>query len=301
VGNVEASDNTIEFSSAVLGLSWLNKGHSKFLAGTAAGSVHMYDVEWMNSGRRGGCVQACDDVRQLTSLHVNSEDDRFVVSGYTPHVGLFDLATGLRVEDMRDCHAEPINVIKFAHHSPHTLVTSSFDRYIKKWDLREARPGGIRRPIFERRSNEGNIMVCFSPDDQYLLVSAVDNEVRQYSAGDGKLNRLFDIPKTHSRGNYTRSYYMNGRDYVITGSCREDVVRVYNSRTGQLLREIELDSDHSAMVFVQSLRANPHRDFNLSVLLACNERATREPSLANLQTLANVDLLDRMSTDACFC
>jgi hypothetical protein len=44
----------------------------------------------------------------------------------------------------------------------------------------------VQRPVFTRTSDQGNVMVCFSHDDRYLLSSAVDNEVRQYLAVDGR-------------------------------------------------------------------------------------------------------------------
>lgn len=281
----------------VLGLSWLHKRPNLFLAGTAAGDVHLYNVDWMGSGYKGGCVRACDGFEYLTSIHVSSDDRHFVVSGNSRDVGLFDLETGVRLEDLYDCHDMHINVLKFSNHNPNVFATSSFDRYVKKWDLRESRPGGARRPIFERCSDQGNVMVCFSPDDEYLLVSAIDNEVRQYTAGDGRLHHKFDIPQTKKADNYTRSYYMNDRDYIITGSCKEDIVRIYNARSGQLFREMEIDCHRSGLVFVQSLRANPHKDYNLSVLLACEGVAGGHDSAStSFEALANVDLMGRASS-----
>lgn len=67
---------------------------------------------------------------------------------------------------------------------------------------------------YSRSSNNGNVMVVFSPDDKYLLVSAVDNEVRQYLL-DGTIHTHFETPHRGSSHNYTRSYYMNGGDYII--------------------------------------------------------------------------------------
>ncbi len=185
--------------------------------------------------------------------------------------GYNDLETGKRVERIRNCHMDHINVLKFANCNPHIFVTSSFDKCVKKWDLRESRPGGSRRPIFERRSETGNVMVCFSPDDEYLLVSAINNEVLQYTASDGRLERSFDIPKSKNNHNYTRSYYMNGRDYIISGSCTEDVVRVYNARTGQFFKEVDMDNRRGSRdrtIYVQSLRANPRYQFSFSALLS---------------------------------
>lgn len=46
-----------------------------------------------------------------------------------------------------------------------------------------------------------------SPDDVFLLTSAVDNEVKQYLAVDGRLHMDLDVPKTGLEENFTRSYY----------------------------------------------------------------------------------------------
>ena len=51
----------------------------------------------------------------------------------------------------------------------------------------------------------------------------------------------FEIASTGSAQNYTRSYYMNGRDYVISGSSDEPVVRVCCAQTGRRLRDIHLE------------------------------------------------------------
>ncbi|KAL3639421.1 hypothetical protein CASFOL_017328 [Castilleja foliolosa] len=60
----------------------------------------------------------------------------------------------------------------------------------------------------------------------------------------------FGIASTGSSQNYTRSYYMSGRDYVISGSCDEHVVRICCANTGRRLRDVTLE------------------DFNMSVLAA---------------------------------
>lgn len=121
-------------------------------------------------------VATFDDFEQLTSLHVNSTDNQLLASGYSKGVALYDIASGRRIQQFTNIHQEPINVAKFAHHSPYMFATSSFDHDVKMWDLRQ----NPMRPCYTASSSRGNVMVCFSPDDLYLLVSAVDNEV-QYS------------------------------------------------------------------------------------------------------------------------
>lgn len=66
-------------------------------------------------------------------------------------------------------------------------------------------------------------------------------QVKQLLAVDGRLHLDFGIAPTLSSQNYTRSYYMNGRDYIISGSCDEHVVRICCAQTGRRLRDISLE------------------------------------------------------------
>ncbi|GMH14821.1 hypothetical protein Nepgr_016662 [Nepenthes gracilis] len=213
-----------------------------------------------------------DKFEQLTSVHTNSTDEQFLVSGYSTNVALYDIGSGKRLQFFTDMHKEPINVAKFAHHSPFMFATSSFDHDVKMWDLRER----MIRPCYTATSSRGNVMVCFSPDDLYLLVSAIDNEVKQLLAVDGRLHTDFEITSSGSSHNYTRSYYMNGRDYIISGSSDEHVVHVCCAQTGRRLRDVYVEDGGSGKaVFVQSLRGDPFRPFNMSILAASTKSSSK--------------------------
>ncbi|GJS85727.1 WD40 repeat-containing protein, partial [Tanacetum coccineum] len=189
-------------------------------------------------------INACvsfDELDQLTSVHVNSLDELFLVSGYSKHVALYDINTGKRLQVFIDIHREHINVLKFANHSPYIFATSSFDHDLKLWDLRQ-KPV---HPCYTMSSGRGNVMVCFSPDDLYLLASVVENEVKQLLAIDGRLHLDFGIAPTRSSLNYTRSYYMNGKDYILSGSCDEHVARICCAQIGRRLRDISLEGKSS--------------------------------------------------------
>ncbi|KAI3679168.1 hypothetical protein L2E82_51640 [Cichorium intybus] len=221
--------------SSVVNRRSLNSKGTSLVVGYDNGSLRLYDINDTLPEATNACCSSTTvpfvDFHHLTSVHVNATDDQILTSGYSKKVAIYDISTGKRLHFFSDMHKEPINVAKFSHHSPSLFVTSSFDHNIKMWDLRTK-----------------------------LINPSVDNEVKQLLAVDGRVHTKFDIAPTGSAQNYTRSYYMNGRDYIISGSCDEHVVRVCCAQTGRRLRDIYLEGQNArSLMFVQSLRGDPFR------------------------------------------
>jgi hypothetical protein len=126
-------------------------------------------------------------------------------------------------------------------------------------------------PIYTCESTTGLVMCCFSPNDQYFLSSAVDNEVRQYHVVDGRMHLEYDIPKLGIATNYTRSYYMNEGEAIISGSSASDLLHVCSSVDGQVLDTVDMvESRRDDQLYIQSLRGCPMPDqHNRCTVLVC--------------------------------
>jgi WD40 repeat protein len=146
-------------------------------------------------------------------VHLNSENDSLLVSGYVNDVKIYDVESGVIKSTLSAAHSDHINISRFSNMSPHIFATSSFDKKAKTWDTRMP----LREPIYTLQCNSGIVMINFSPDDKYLLTSALDNEITQFFAVDGARHSSFQIPKTGLQGNYTRAYYSSTGAYIVTG------------------------------------------------------------------------------------
>ncbi|KAJ1490563.1 WD40-repeat-containing domain protein [Baffinella frigidus] len=164
---------------SILGLCWLHKNPSLLISGSDNGIIQLYDVGLMAQGRPPS-IYRYEDFEHLTSVHINSEDTHFLVSGYSNDVSLYDLKVGKKLQTFKGLHTQHINVLKFANQDPNLFATSSFDKHIKMWDLRQ----NVDRPVFEKTSDQGNVMVRFSPCDRYVLsvqpTSQVYNSLYNY-------------------------------------------------------------------------------------------------------------------------
>jgi WD40 repeat protein len=140
------------------------------------------------------------------------------------------------------------------------------------------------------------MMVCFSPDDRFLLSSGVDNDVRQWNiAQGGCLDLQYQLAPTGLAHNWTRSYYLASGRYIVVGGCREDTVTVACSRTGKIVQQVDLNVEpsvpYSDPMSCLSLRGDPHHPSRFAnIVSSCNPRsATRRTKY----TLVTVDLCER--------
>jgi WD40 repeat protein len=202
-----------------------------------------------------------------------------LVSGYSTSLSCYDIPTGKLLHRWADVHEDNMNVVKFGHLSPWLFATSSTDFSIKIFDMRV--PSLPDNPILHGQTDHTCLMVVFSPDDRFVLSSSEDNEIRQWNVAQRQLEFEIDhLPKRKNGENYSRSYYMNRGQYIITGSCDQSQIFVTSSLDGRLIREVELADikGHPASaksVYCQSLRGDPMFPNRFSVISSYDSRDER--------------------------
>ena len=151
-----------------------------------------------------------------------------------------------------------------------SLCRCSFDRKLKLFDLRSNASVGGRSgsdgagsspssrspaPIYTCSSTSGVVMVTWSPNDLYFLSSAVDNEVRQFLSVDGRLHLQYDLPRHGCPTNYTRSYYANDGECIISGASNSDLLLIASSVDGALIDSVDMvEGRREKTLYIQSLR-----------------------------------------------
>ena len=217
-------------SSPILGLSWLRAHMNVALYGASSSGL----VGIVKLGTSKIDYQPIGRFQNLSSVSINCTDDYFVVSGFSRDVSLFDLVSGKKVSEFKEIHSNFINITRFANFSPHLLATSSFDSTCKLWDLRLPPTSAVA----SYTTPSLNVMCCFSPLDDNLLVSGLDANLVQLSVKRGLKPNISpevlsaSVPARNSSSNYRRAVYTADGSRFITSGTDENFMRVVDSATG---------------------------------------------------------------------
>ncbi len=248
---------------AILGLCWLRTHTSKFVAGASSGRISLCDI-----GENGTPEILHTYLHQgkITSVHLNCTDEYLLSSGYSDYANITAVETGQLINKFDEIHKGHINISRFSNLNPSIFATCSFDCTAKMWDMRD--PNCLQRPIYTCKSDSGYVMLCFSPDDVFLLTSAVDNDVTQYLAVDGTKHLKLNLPSMKKDDNFTRAYYTADSQHILSGSSDQPKVHVHCAQSGNLVSCVEMyPGRQNNSLFIQSLRGDPHHCSRLSVLV----------------------------------
>ncbi|CDJ36793.1 LOW QUALITY PROTEIN: uncharacterized protein EMH_0024920 [Eimeria mitis] len=219
-------DDCIDGSTVTAALTWFRRcGRGERLGREGTASlriVHQY------------C--ACED---LSSVSVNSTDDYLLVSGRSADLTIHDVATGARLGTLSGLHSDSINIVRFAHSSPHLFVTASFDQTCRLWDLRQRI--NSHQPLLTVDTGSLSVMCCFDDSDEWLLCSGVDAALRQVCLRSSTVfPQSFAIPPVNAETNFRRAVYLQGGREFITAGTEEGFFRVF-SRLGRDLGLVSLE------------------------------------------------------------
>ncbi|CDI76177.1 hypothetical protein EPH_0026910 [Eimeria praecox] len=219
-------DDCLDGSTVTAALTWFRRcGRGERLSREGTASlriVHQY------------C--ACED---LSSVSVNSTDDYLLVSGRSADLTIHDVATGARLGTLSGLHSDSINIVRFAHISPHLFVTASFDQTCRLWDLRQRING--HQPLLTVDTGSLSVMCCFDDSDEWLLCSGVDAALRQVCLRSSTVfPQSFAIPPVNAETNFRRAVYLQGGREFITAGTEEGFFRVF-SRLGRDLGLVSLE------------------------------------------------------------
>jgi len=215
-------------SYPILGLSWLQtQPHRAVVGASQSGSISVIGYDDKAPGRIP--CKRLEPFPHLSSLSVNCTDDYFMTSGFCIDLALYDLCTGRRLNTFLGLHQNFINILRFAHRSPHLFATASFDHTCKVWDLREPINGDRPKMLF--RTDTLNVMCCFSPDDKRVLCSGVDTALQEFhlEKPDTYAGTRFSLPPMNSDTNYRRSLYLADGGMIATAATNESLLRFYTT------------------------------------------------------------------------
>lgn len=238
----------------ILGLSWFHTlPNWAVVGGSQSGVIRFLRYDEGETGSMHSLE--LEPFQHLSSLSMNCTDDFFMTSGFCIDVGLYDVITGRRIKTFRNLHQNFINILRFSHRTPQLFATASFDHTCKVWDLRD--PGLCAdKPILNCPGSTLNVMCSFAPDDSRLLISGVDEELRQFDLRTGSSSQ-FPVPSLGSSINYRRSLYIAGGDVVATVATNESLLRFYDTSEGhQPLGSI----DFRTMLLKQGQSKSPRQE-----------------------------------------
>jgi WD40 repeat protein len=110
-------------------------------------------------------------------------------------------------------------------------ATCGNDRSIRLWDLETGKE--VRRLPSGRSRTHFDTDLCFSPDGKRLLLACIDGSLRILDVQTGK-----QVQQIHSAKAFCCAFSPDGQR-IVSGSCFDPYVRVWDAATGRELRKYE--------------------------------------------------------------
>lgn len=185
--------------------------------------VRLWNVE------SGACLHTVVDDNGLFNAVVAPGDGAtFTTAGGHPNVCVYDTNTGAHMNTM--VHGDEIYSLAYGRHA-RSLATGSFNGKVQLWDVDQA------RTVQQLREHTGWVWsLCFSPTDEYLLVSsASDRTIRLWDTRTGCSLRTLQGHKNYI---FKTVFHPNGQQLI--SSSNDNSIRSWDVQTGQQLQQLSM-------------------------------------------------------------
>ncbi|ELP86188.1 hypothetical protein EIN_328950 [Entamoeba invadens IP1] len=215
-------------------------------------------------------------LENLFSLHVNTSDRYLVTSGNGNGVCLFDANTFQVYKKFDAIHEGKVNVARFGNTDENVLVTSSYDKTIKLWDLRS----GLKKEAQVMKGVSLFISVGLNSSDTEVVASGKDNYVVKFDLRKNEENKenksskgtTMKVQKLLEENNYTRAYFTCDDKNVVVASTMQTSIFMCDAQSGKLVAECFFDPLKIDMCDgLVSLRPHPFDPFVVSAIPFIND------------------------------
>lgn len=196
----------VEGQGEVLALQWLQRFPQIVLAGildTQTGDGGVEVLRWEGgtkvTGEEGGGRGWLAGMGYLNSVCSNASDEVLMLAG-ADRLNFVDLGSGkvLREVGSGQWHVGLVNCPKFSNGHPALAATAGLDKRCCLWDLRAS----FSRPVYRRLLPAPIGLLHFSPSDDLLLASGLDNSLVQLCAVDGRVHCELELEPLQVSPNY---------------------------------------------------------------------------------------------------
>jgi len=208
----------------------------RLLGSTKLGAREMAAATVMAEG---GDMDMDDNADYILELEPNFDGSLVAVSLSSQGVGIHDAETLAEVARLEGLHSSRINGIKFMRQHPHTFVTSSEDKHVRVWDLRQPREAG---PCGALRCHEEVMDVAAGHGDALLAcavgTSVIFYDVRNTGASSAACAwasapaQLGEYSDVHT-DSVTQLRFHPQRDTELTTAGEDGLVCTFNTKAAE--------------------------------------------------------------------
>ncbi|KAJ3163633.1 Transducin (beta)-like 3 [Geranomyces michiganensis] len=223
------------YNQEVLDLALLGADDSHLVVVTNTEQVRIYNLATMDCDILYGhseIVMCVDRSRDGMLLASGARDHKVVVWKFRPEAT--DPAE--RYIQVGTCvgHTEPVSAVAFPRKSSSTVITGSYDRTIKVWDLPDAlvaaastkldgEPAKLKTRYTFQAHDKDIQSLAVAPNDKVFASGALDKTAKLWSMEDGRLLGVF---KGHRRGIWCVQF--SPVDQILATSSTDKTIKLWN-------------------------------------------------------------------------